>query len=685
VKNRVRSRLAVLVSALAVLAALPVVGATSALAAAPPWEPDPNALGTVSMYNATGTKIAGGTDLSHLADYFAASSAKSSSSAFKATLYFAAPDHTQTPDGWFSSQASTSTVFPNASAPAPIKGPGFAFPLVSASPTSANLLSFLGLATLDSTAGYANTIQLRVYDDTSSPKYWTADISYDTGAGTWQQVYPVVAGPTGTTTALDVTPASPQQQGTPVTLKATVTPTAAAGNVQFYDGSTAIGTPVAVAAGIAQTTTSALSIGSHSLTAKFTPTNPSAYAASTSAGSAYTVTGIPGSFHPLTPCRVFDTRATSGTCPSAPVRAVGKLGPGATMSVKVTGVGGVPDDATAVVMNVTAVTATAVTYITVFPHGVPTRPTVSNLNVNNGQAVPNLTIMPIGTGGMVDFFNATGTVNLIGDISGYFEPGATGSTETSVPPCRVFDTRFGNGGCTGAADFPKAKLGPDASMTVMVRGVGGVPANATAVVLNITAVNANAVTYITAWPNLVAQPLVSNLNVSNSQAVPNLAIVPIGTDGRIKLYNRAGFVNLIGDVSGYFAPGAGSLHTAVAPCRVFDTRSGNGNCTGAATFTAGALGADKSMSVLVRGVGGVPANATAVVMNVTAASASGVTFITVWPGMSDRPLASNLNVFNGGAIPNLTVVPIGSDGKVQLYNASGSVQLIGDIAGYFAP
>ena len=52
--------------------------------------------------------------------------------------------------------------------------------------------------------------------------------------------------PQTTTTALTVTPAGPVEHGQPVTLKATLSPSSAAGTVQFFDGSTAIGAPVAV-------------------------------------------------------------------------------------------------------------------------------------------------------------------------------------------------------------------------------------------------------------------------------------------------------------------------------------------------------------------------------------------------------------------------------------------------------
>ena len=64
-----------------------------------------------------------------------------------------------------------------------------------------------------------------------------------------------------------------------VKLTATVTPTAATGSVQFYDGTAAVGSPVALAAGAASATVT-VKPGTHSYTAKYT--GSSTYVESTS-------------------------------------------------------------------------------------------------------------------------------------------------------------------------------------------------------------------------------------------------------------------------------------------------------------------------------------------------------------------------------------------------------------------
>ena len=66
-------------------------------------------------------------------------------------------------------------------------------------------------------------------------------------------------------------PAGPVAYGTSVDLSATVAPSTAVGTVQFKDGTTNLGTPVAVSGGTALKTVSTLTSGSHSLTATFVP------------------------------------------------------------------------------------------------------------------------------------------------------------------------------------------------------------------------------------------------------------------------------------------------------------------------------------------------------------------------------------------------------------------------------
>jgi hypothetical protein len=80
-----------------------------------------------------------------------------------------------------------------------------------------------------------------------------------------------------------------------------------------------------------------------------------------------------------------------------------------------------------------------------------------------------------------------------------------------------------------------------------------------------------------------------------------------------------------------------------------------------------------------------PAGTTAVVLNVTATNPTAGSYLTVYPGGQTRPTASNLNFVTAQTIPNLVIARVGAGNKLSFYNAAGSVDVIADLAGYYAP
>ncbi|MER7515259.1 FlgD immunoglobulin-like domain containing protein [Streptomyces sp. NPDC126499] len=245
------------------------------------------------------------------------------------------------------------------------------------------------------------------------------------------------------------------------------------------------------------------------------------------------------------------------------------------------------------------------------------------------------------------------------------------STFKPVPPARVLSTVSG----IGAA---KAKVGPRGTVTFQVTSRGGVaPTGVSAVVLNVTATNATSGTYVSVYPYGEPRPDSSNLNVAAGRNVPNHVTVPVGKDGKVTLYNHAGSVDLLADVSGYYTlAGDGNRFKAVTPSRVLSTVAGTG-------VPKAKVGAAKTVSVQIAGRGGVPSTGvTAVVMNVTATNPTSASYVSVYPYGTPRPTSSNLNVVKGQTVANLVTVPV-RDGKVTLYNHGGTIDLIGDVAGYF--
>ena len=355
----------------------------------------------------------------------------------------------------------------------------------------------------------------------------------------------------------------------------------------------------------------------------------------------------------VAPKRVLDTRTGVGA-PKA------KVGAGRTVTVTLPGL---PAGTTAVTLNVTATNPSATSYVSVYPGGT-TRPSASNLNVVAGQTIANLVTVAVGAGNKVTLYNNSGTINLIADLAGYYAPD-TGSGYVAVAPKRVLDTRTGVGA-------PKAKVGAGRTVTVTLPGL---PAGTTAVTLNVTATNPSATSYVSVYPGGTTRPSASNLNVVAGQTIANLVTVAVGAGNKVTLYNNSGTINLIADLAGYYVPDTGSGYVAVAPKRVLDTRTGVG-------APKAKVGAGRTVTVTLPGL---PAGTTAVTLNVTATNPSATSYVSVYPGGTTRPSASNLNVVAGQTIANLVTVAVGAGNKVTLYNNSGTINLIADLAGYYAP
>jgi uncharacterized protein (DUF1501 family) len=239
----------------------------------------------------------------------------------------------------------------------------------------------------------------------------------------------------------------------------------------------------------------------------------------------------------------------------------------------------------------------------------------------------------------------------------------------SLAPTRILDTRTGVGARAG-------KVAPAGPIELVVTGVGGVPATgASAVVINVTAVDATATGYTTVWPKGNTQPNASNLNFTGGQTVPNLVIAKIGTDGKIVLANDGGAAHLLGDVMGWFP--TTNPFVPLSPSRLLDTRNNVG-------VTTGKVGNDATISLPIVGRGGVPATgADSVVLNVTVTDTEGDGYLSVFPAGGARPNASNLNFVRGRTVPNLVISKLGANGAVDLYNFGGKSHVIADVMGWF--
>jgi hypothetical protein len=80
-----------------------------------------------------------------------------------------------------------------------------------------------------------------------------------------------------------------------------------------------------------------------------------------------------------------------------------------------------------------------------------------------------------------------------------------------------------------------------------------------------------------------------------------------------------------------------------------------------------------------------PADATALSLNVTAVRATLPTFLTIWPTGAAMPTASSLNPFpDAPPAPNAVTVDLSGDGRFNVYNLQGQVHVLADVVGYYA-
>jgi hypothetical protein len=238
----------------------------------------------------------------------------------------------------------------------------------------------------------------------------------------------------------------------------------------------------------------------------------------------------------------------------------------------------------------------------------------------------------------------------------------------AMDPTRFLDTRIWPG-----------RVAAGKSVTFRVAGVRGVPANASAVAVNLTVTSATSSGAITAYAAGTNKPGIASMNYVAGQTVSHLAIVPLGADGRLTLTNTSsGTTHLIAVVSAYFHEGKPTLpgtFSSVAPARVLDSR-----------VSSGSVSPGKSVSFKVGGKFGIPVDASAVVLNLTATQTKGFGLLTAYPAGSPRPDTPNLNYALGQTMSNVVVVPLGTDGKVTVSNtSSGTTQITADATGYFLP
>lgn len=250
-----------------------------------------------------------------------------------------------------------------------------------------------------------------------------------------------------------------------------------------------------------------------------------------------------------------------------------------------------------------------------------------------------------------------------------------GSEFTPFGPTRLLDTRKGTGGTFG-------RILDGQAVALKIDGAGGLPASGiTAVALTVTATGSNALGYVSAANGT------SMLNYAAGQTIANFAILPV-INGEVLLYVNGPASTgtyLVADATGYFTGSTASGYTSLSPARLLDTRNGTG-------VSAGKVAGGSHVVLTIAGAdkGALPkAGLTAVSLNITVTDdPNGGSYVAAYPDGSATPLSSNLNFAQGQTIAAAAIVPVGSDGKIDLYVGglpSQTVDLVADVSGYYSP
>ena len=261
-------------------------------------------------------------------------------------------------------------------------------------------------------------------------------------------------------------------------------------------------------------------------------------------------------------------------------------------------------------------------------------------------------------------------------------PGSLGEVRADVAgvtPARLLDTRAGTSTIDGA-QIGAGAVTSGTTITLPVAGRGGVPADASAVVLNVTSANATDSGFVTVYPCDTTLPLASNVNFTSGTITANAVVSKLSPTGTVCLYVKGATTDLITDVTGWFPAASG--FDGVTPARLLDTRAGTSTIDGA-QIGAGAVTSGTTITLPVAGRGGVPADASAVVLNVTSANATDSGFVTVYPCDTTLPLASNVNFTSGTITANAVVSKLSPTGTVCLYVKGATTDLITDVSAVF--
>ena len=388
-----------------------------------------------------------------------------------------------------------------------------------------------------------------------------------------------------------------------------------------------------------------------------------------------------GSYYPITPTRLVDTRPIGMGSGAGPI---GTLTARGAYSFQIAGkqldgATPVPSNAIAITANVTVTNQSALGWLYLGPT-IDSTPLSSTINFPKGDNRANgvtVALSPEGTVAAWYGAAAGAVVHVIIDVTGYFLTGTGGAGYVAYGPHRVMDTRTGSGvpGLTGA--FVEGT-----SQKIQIAGVAGLPGSGiVAVTGNLTVVKPTVGGFVSLGPDPTTTPATSTINFPRGDVRANNVVVPVNPDGTLSAVyisaSASSTVNMVLDISGYFTRSGGALLNTMEPVRVMDSRT-NVGVTG--SFSAGV-----AKTLQITGPGVAPSGTVAITANLTVTGQTGGGFAALGPTVDKSTQFSNLNFPTRDNRANGATVPLASNGSLQvIYVApAGQADLLLDVTGYY--
>jgi hypothetical protein len=333
--------------------------------------------------------------------------------------------------------------------------------------------------------------------------------------------------------------------------------------------------------------------------------------------------------------------------PLAPIQrfTVGNVGT-TPVVVTVAGVGSIPADAQVVTFSM-QVTGSAAGTIRATPAG--SDASIATAVMQKSVAVSATTTVAL-TGGKLQVTASTGSSPVLLDVTGYYSKDSAGSTYTPVKNTRAWS------GTVTTADT-----------VVTVTGLAGIPADATAVAMNVYVATPTAAGYLRVSPDgKAATTALQNFAASTSAA--NFISVGLSS-GKVVVKLSAGSATVYFDIAGYYSKSAAGSTYVPLPI----ARSWSGGLTSAS-----------ETSIPVANTAGVPGNAVAVATNMQVSATTAKGYFRVTPGGSSPGVLSQL--FDASATNSgyqQTFLP--DDGTVNSKLSAGTATGALDVFGYFQP